>query len=170
MHMNDISDYVQNERWADAGRELSAILSQQCYARVMIGILSLCRSSMPKWEHWKRIDEIANDEQRWPEFSDVFNDVRRTSLDRTNVGEELKIIDRMAECVCKVASNASWSPGLYDQNAGWVVPELAIAFAKAMDCEELGSKVRSILNSHSQNQNMHNKALKKGRADARPLA
>lgn len=157
--MNPMDTLTSNGDWVEAGKALAQTLSRERFARTVLGILLLFRAKVSHWEFWDDVQERSADPQRWNEYQVIFEAIRSTVMKRPDNAPLLSMLDSMGECVCKTLSNASWSPGLYDADAGWHVPKIAMDLAGQLGEQDLQMQITSILNAHGQNEDTHNKCL-----------
>ncbi len=91
----------------------------------------LFRPRMEPREIWNKLDALIRSEWDWHIGHDLFQEVRKVALAAEKEqspaeGHYLQLGEITAKCI----SNASWRPGLFDFNAPWQVPLLAIKIAR----------------------------------------
>ena len=110
----------------------------------------LFRNEFPARKIWRELDSLIAKEQDWHTAKPLFNIIRKTSLESKNKKtEELYFI--LGEIVSKCLSNASRYPGLYDYNAPWKVPMIAMEIAQDLYDEKLIENLNYHFISLSQN-------------------
>lgn len=83
---------------------------------------------MKQREVWDDLDALIRAEWDWHLGRDLFHRIRQVIMaqekEEQNDAEQAYL--RLGEVTAKCISNASWSPGLFDQSVPWQVPALAM--------------------------------------------
>ena len=131
------------EEWNLIGESICKGKDWRWVAFWTYNIHSLFKKYFPSRTIWKKLDSLIKTEWDWHTASDLFDLIRQTSLKSKNDHAE-DLYFNLGEIVTKSISNASWDPGLYDYNAPWKVPAVALQIAQLLD----EVKLIEFLNNH----------------------
>ncbi|PSM39081.1 hypothetical protein C6Y14_34315 [Streptomyces dioscori] len=131
-----MTDLPTNERLYLWGRNL---FQQQQDPVVWAG--SVLAAAARRMGRSPEIDEaliLAEREDQWPRGREVFDRIRRRSLNREDpLTEEHALYFALAELVTKLAHNAAGQRPPFDHDSGWRVGPTAYRLARATDDPEL---------------------------------
>ncbi|MFJ9825234.1 hypothetical protein ACIRSU_12795 [Streptomyces sp. NPDC101160] len=87
------------------------------------------RSASRNLGNFQEVDDallLAETEERWPQAREVFDRLRRRSLDQNApLNEEQALLFTLAELVAKVAHNAAGIRPPFDHDSGWRIGPVA---------------------------------------------
>ena len=132
-----------SEEWNLIGESICKGKDWRWVALWAYNIHRLFKNHFPARSIWRKLDSLISKEWDWHTASDLFELIRRTSLKSKNEQAE-DLYFHLGEIVTKSLSNASWYPGLYDYNAPWKVPFIAMQIAQLLD----DAKLTEFLNYH----------------------
>ncbi len=89
---------------------------------------------------------LAETEERWPQAREVFDRLRRRSLDQNApLNEEQALLFTLAELVAKVAHNAAGVRPPFDHDSGWRIGPVAHRLMSATDDPRLQAELTTAL-------------------------
>lgn len=89
---------------------------------------------------------LAEAEERWPQAREVFDRLRRRSLDQNGpLNEEQALLFTLAELVAKVAHNAAGMRPPFDHDSGWRIWPVAHRLISITDNPELQCELTTAL-------------------------
>jgi hypothetical protein len=88
----------------------------------------LLKPGMKQRKIWDDLDALIRTEWDWHLGRDLFQQIRKVTIaqEKEEQNEAERAYLRLGEVTAKCISNASWRPGLFDLNAPWQVPALAM--------------------------------------------
>ncbi|WP_377266778.1 hypothetical protein [Peterkaempfera sp. SMS 1(5)a] len=89
---------------------------------------------------------LAETEERWPRAREVFDRLRRRSLDRRSpLEEDQALLFTLAELVAKVAHNAAGVRPPFDHDSGWRIGPVAFRLLAATSHPQLRAELATAL-------------------------
>ncbi|MFE7614508.1 hypothetical protein [Streptomyces sp. NPDC057496] len=89
---------------------------------------------------------LAETEERWPQAREVFDRLRRRSLDQDSpLNEEQALLFTLAELVAKVAHNAAGVRPPFDHDSGWRIGLIAYRLISVADDPQLQTELTTAL-------------------------
>ncbi|MFJ6463135.1 hypothetical protein ACIQM0_19205 [Streptomyces sp. NPDC091387] len=89
---------------------------------------------------------LAETEEQWPQAREVFDRLRRRSLDQNApLNEEQALLFTLAELVAKVAHNAAGIRPPFDHDSGWRIGLIASRLISVTDAPQLQAELTTAL-------------------------
>lgn len=91
----------------------------------------LFRAAMEPRKVWDELDTLIRSECDWHLGQDLVHQMRplAASMERDPARRAEHAYVLLGEVAAKCLSNASWSPGMFEYNAPWLIPALAFEVA-----------------------------------------
>ncbi|WP_078993026.1 hypothetical protein [Streptomyces sp. MMG1121] len=110
---------------------------------------SVLRAASQSFGGFPEVDDallLADTEERWPQAREVFDRLRRRSLEQDlPLNEEQALLFTLAELVAKVAHNASGARPPFDHDSGWRIGPIAYRLASGTDDPQLRAELTTAL-------------------------